>query len=128
MHSSLMTLATGLALSLACQAASLDRAASHYDLGEKSLAIEGYDPVADFKEGGGAPALGDTRKKWSKKPARFLPFYEGSAALALASGKLTAGDPSIFVRAGKALFFFTDIASRDAWTAAAGKRGSADRL
>jgi YHS domain-containing protein len=102
------------------------RAISHYDLNEKkdNLAIDGYDPVAYFKEGGGKPAKGSKRIRTTYKevtyhfaneenkarfeadPARYEPAYGGWCAWAMTSGEKTEINPKTFIVRDNRLYLF----------------------
>ena len=74
-----------------------------YNLGKDGLAIEGYDPVAYFAEGGAKPRQGkkdleivyasvryrfatkENKERFEKNPTRYEPAYGGWCAYAMAS-------------------------------------------
>ena len=98
---------------------------AHFNLGKKGLAIQGYDPVAYFKEGGGKPLEGKkslththlevtyrfaTQKNldlFKKDPAKFEPLYGGWCAYAMADNDKTEINPKSFlIQDGKLLLFY----------------------
>lgn len=102
------------------------RAIEHYDLEKKkdNLAIEGYDPVAYFKEGGGKATKGkksisttykqvtytfaseENRKLFVANPAKYEPAYGGWCAWAMTSGDKTEIDPKTFIVKNDRLYLF----------------------
>lgn len=93
-----------------------------------SLAIDGYDPVAYFPEGGGKPLKGD--KKFSHEhrgvtyhfatqanldafiasPDKYEPAYGGWCAYAMASGEKVEIDPKASrITNGRLLLFYRDF-------------------
>lgn len=101
------------------------RDVSQYNLGKKdALAIEGYDPVAYFPEGGGEPAKGKadfqtkhdgvlyrfSSKKnlelFEKNPGRFEPRYGGWCAYAMSQGEKVEVDPKSFIAGDDGLLLF----------------------
>ena len=118
------------------------RDTTHYTLpkhepGAAALAIEGYDPVAYFPEGGGKPAKGLTQLTYThrsveyrfatqanldafkKDPAKYEPAYGGWCAWAMAdTGKKVEIDPKAFrITGGRLFLFYTDIFTdtRNSW-------------
>lgn len=99
-----------------------------YDLGKKNLALEGYDPVAYFPEGGGKPKEGSkkittkyrgvvyrfvsekNRTTFLANPERYEPAYGGWCAWAMADGKgsKTEPDPESFTIEDGRLYVFYD--------------------
>lgn len=95
------------------------------------LAIGGFDPVAYFTRGG--PRRGDSglELKWGGAVWRFLnignraafelhprvyaPRFAGYDAAALADGRTTQGDPSIWAIYGNRLYLFHDSVNRRLW-------------
>jgi hypothetical protein len=91
------------------------RDVSQFNLGKHNLALEGYDPVAYFKEGGGKPRKGSksielvhrgvryrfatekNRDLFKKSPAAFEPLYGGWCAYAMARGEQVEVDPKSFL-------------------------------
>jgi hypothetical protein len=91
-----------------------ERDVSHFNLGKDGLAIEGFDPVGYFPEGGGKPMKGlpelelvhrgvryhfaskDNRERFEKDPDRFEPAYGGWCAFAMAEGEKIEVDPKSF--------------------------------
>lgn len=112
---------------------------THYNLPKNRLAIEGYDPVAYFPEGGAGqkPTKGDARLEHThrgvvyrfssranlelflRNPARYEPAYGGWCAWAMADGgRKVEIDPKAFIVDEDRLFlfykdWFTD--TRDEW-------------
>lgn len=107
-----------------------------HDAGKPALAIEGYDPVAYFPEGGGKPAKGDAKFAYTyrgveyhfataanldafkKDPTRYEPAYGGWCAWAMAEGRKVEIDPKAFrITGGRLFLFYTDIFTdtRNSW-------------
>ena len=88
---------------------------THFNLGQDNLALEGYDPVAYFKVGGGKPAKGSksitltqrgvqyrfaseqNRELFEQKPASFEPLYGGWCAYAMSKEAKVEVDPKSFL-------------------------------
>lgn len=103
----------------------------------RGLAMAGFDPVASFPAGGGAPVAGDARfeatidrarylfakaehRDWFlAETARYEPAFGGHDAAAMASGELRPADPRHVRRIGARLFLFADAAGANAWDSAA---------
>jgi hypothetical protein len=94
---------------------------------EKGLALEGYDPVAYFPEGGGKPAKGSekitsrhegvmyrfrdeaTRGLFEKDPAKYEPMYGGWCAFTMADdGSKEEPSPRNFLVEDGRLYVFFD--------------------
>ncbi|MCB9909295.1 MAG: hypothetical protein H6829_03390 [Planctomycetes bacterium] len=111
-------------------------------LGKGNLAIDGWDPVAYFPEGGAKPSKGRAewsltyrgvvyrfaseanRKTFLAAPDRYEPAYGGWCAYAMADGKRVEIDPESFlIQDGELLLFYNGIFSntRKSW----GKEGPA---
>jgi YHS domain-containing protein len=92
------------------------------------VAIQGYDPVAYFKQNKpvkGSPknqsvyqgakfyfASAADKKEFDKSPIRYAPTYGGYCANSLRKGKLKNGDPNIFyIYKGKLYFCSTKAAA-----------------
>ena len=93
---------------------------------ERGLALEGYDPVSYFAEGGGTPVRGDAaitaehrgvtyrfaseahRELFVEAPERFVPAYGGWCAYAMADGERVDVDPRSFLLQDGALLLFYD--------------------
>ena len=91
------------------------REVKEFNLGKNGLALDGYDPVAYFKEGAGKPKQGSkkitlrhagvkyqfasekNRELFKKTPARFEPKYGGWCAYAMASEQQVEIDPKSFL-------------------------------
>jgi hypothetical protein len=100
------------------------RDVSHYNLGKDGLALQGFDPVAYFPEGGGRALKGlpelalvhegvryhfaseEDRELFRKEPAKYEPRYGGWCAYAMAGGEKIEIDPKAFVVDGDKLFVF----------------------
>ena len=100
------------------------RSTNEWDLGKKNLAIEGYDPVAYFPEGGGKATKGDkkitlehegalyrfasteNRDRFAANPAKYEPAYGGWCAWAMLDGDKTEIDPKTFIVKDGRLFLF----------------------
>lgn len=125
-------------------------ASEQYNLGGDGLAIEGYDPVAYFPEGGGAPMPGrpelqvehegatyrfatpENLARFQADPARYEPAYGGWCAYAMGkTGRTVKVDPEAFlVEDDRLLLFYrTKVAdTRDKWAEEPGQlRPRADR-
>ncbi|MCX4240569.1 YHS domain-containing (seleno)protein [Paraliomyxa miuraensis] len=116
---------------------SADGAGTHYNLGDGGLAIEGYDPVAYFPEGGGAPQPGradlelqhegvtyrfatpENLERFRAAPGRYEPAYGGWCAYAMGkTGRTVKVDPEAFLIEGDRLLLFyrTKMAdTREKW-------------
>jgi YHS domain-containing protein len=94
------------------------------------VAIQGYDPVAYFKQNKpvkGSPknqsvyqgakfyfASAADKKEFDKSPIRYAPTYGGYCANSLRKGKLKNGDPNIFyIYKGKLYFCSTKAAAEE---------------
>jgi len=100
------------------------RKVSEWNLGKDKLAIEGYDPVAYFPEGGGVATKGDAsfateyggavyrfasaahRDAFLANPARYEPAYGGWCAWAMLDGDKVSVDPKSFLVKDDRLFVF----------------------
>lgn len=98
---------------------------AHYALDKSGLAIEGYDPVAYFPEGGGQPAKGvneyahtlsgityhfvsaENRDRFLAHPEKYEPTYGGWCAYAMgAKGAKVRVDPNAYEVKDERLFLF----------------------
>ncbi|GAB5496246.1 MAG: hypothetical protein Phyf2KO_13260 [Phycisphaerales bacterium] len=97
-----------------------------YELGNKNLAIEGYDPVAYFPEGGSKPKKGkkahehthrgvvyrfvsaENLRKFKNNPDKYEPTHGGWCAYAIAKGDYTEPNPKRFVIQNDRLMLFYD--------------------
>lgn len=96
-----------------------------WNLGKHRLAIEGYDPVTYFPEGGGDPKKGDAkiterhrgvvyrfrdeahRELFRATPERYEPAYGGWCAWAMSSDDRVEVDPESFlIQDGELLLFY----------------------
>ncbi len=102
------------------------RAIEHYDLNKKkdNLAIDGYDPVAYFKEGGGEATKGKksiratykqvtyyfanemNKKRFEENHAKYEPAYGGWCAWAMTTGEKTEINPKTFIVKNDRLYLF----------------------
>ncbi len=101
------------------------RVGAKWNLGKTQLAIEGYDPVSYFPEGGGSPAKGDAKiesvldgaryrfasvahQEWFlAEPSRYRPKYGGWCAYAMVEGDDVEVDPKSFlIENGRLLLFY----------------------
>jgi hypothetical protein len=104
------------------------RVGAKWNLGKSGLALEGYDPVAYFPEGGGKPRKGDPKLECSldgakyrfaseahrawflAEPARYRPKYGGWCAYAMVEGDEVEVDPESFlVENGRLLLFYDGV-------------------
>lgn len=115
------------------------RKSNEFNLSGNSLAIEGYDPVAYFPEGGGKPTKGKTalslrhrgvlyrfateanREAFRANPARYEPQHGGWCSYAMgAKGEKVEVDPKAFrLTNGQLHLFYTGFFSdtREDWDA-----------
>lgn len=102
------------------------RKLTKYELGKKNLAIEGYDPVAYFPEGGGKPKKGkkahthshrgvayrfvnaENLRKFKDNPDKYEPTHGGWCAYAISKGDYTEPNPKRFVIQNDRLMLFYD--------------------
>lgn len=95
-----------------------------WDLSKKSLAIEGYDPVAYFPEGGSKPAKGKksitltykgvdyrfateaNRDAFELNPSKYEPAYGAWCSWAMSKGSKTSVDPKTYIVKDDRLFLF----------------------
>jgi hypothetical protein len=100
------------------------RDVSQFNLGKDGLALQGYDPVAYFAEGGAKPAKGlDTitathdgvlyrfaseehKKLFLASPDKYEPAYGGWCAYAMAKKEKVEVDPESFLTTGGRLMLF----------------------
>ena len=101
------------------------RDVTHFNLAKDKLALQGYDPVAYFPEGGGTPKKGlvtlalehegvryrfaseANQKLFRATPAKYEPQYGGWCAYAMADRDKVEIDPKSFlVTDGKLYLFF----------------------
>ncbi len=116
--------AWGFADEPAAKRAEGTRDVSLYNLPKSHLAIEGYDPVSYFPEGGGKPMKGlelfqaehggvtyrfaskENMAAFQADPAKYEPAYGGWCAYAMAKGKKVEVDPKSFTLTGGRLNLF----------------------
>lgn len=113
------------------------RAEKQYNLDKNGLAIQGYDPVAYFKEGGGEPRAGkesisvtlgkttyrfasdENKALFEKNPAKYEPAYGGWCAYAMgAKGQKVEINPKAFtITDGRLCLFYKTVLTdtRKAW-------------
>lgn len=102
------------------------RKVSKYELGRNKLAIEGYDPVAYFPEGGGKALKGkkdfelthrgvlyrfasaEHLKLFKENPDKYEPTHGGWCAYAMAKGDYTEPNPKRFLIQNDRLMLFYD--------------------
>ena len=100
------------------------RTVAAWNLGKNRLAIQGYDPVAYFPEGGGAAVKGDDtitteyrgavyrfasaahRDIFLADPARYEPAHGGWCSYAMIGGDKVQVDPRSFIVKDGRLFLF----------------------
>ena len=105
------------------QSKSIKRNTKEWSL-NKGVAIQGYDPVSYFPEGGGKPLKGDKkillkrgdvtyyfaskehRDLFKANPERYEPAYGGWCAWAMREGSKTEIDPKTFILKNDRLFLF----------------------
>ncbi|MBL8802163.1 MAG: YHS domain protein [Planctomycetes bacterium] len=113
-----------------------ERDVKHFNLDKSKLAIEGYDPVAYFPEGGGKPLKGsdkitvthkgvvyrfateENKALFLKTPDKFEPQYGGWCAYAMAQGEKVEIDPKSFkITDGKLFLFYKSFFNdtREKW-------------
>lgn len=113
------------------------RDVSQYNLEKGKPAIQGYDPVAYFPEGGGQPKKGDAkfaytyrgvvyhfaseknRDAFKAAPAKFEPAYGGWCAYACSQDDKVEIDPKSFkITDGRLYLFYKDFLNdtRAKWT------------
>lgn len=113
-----------------------ERDVKHFNLDKSKLAIQGYDPVAYFPEGGGKPLKGsdkitvthkgvvyrfateENKALFLKTPDKFEPQYGGWCAYAMAQGEKVEIDPKSFkITDGKLLLFYKSFFNdtREKW-------------
>jgi YHS domain-containing protein len=105
------------------------RDVSSYNLDQKGLAIEGYDPVAYFPEGGGKAAKGkaeltltwrsvtyrfatkENLDRFKADPARYEPAHGGWCSSAMADGgrKVEVSPRNFKVTDGRLFLFYKDM-------------------
>jgi len=100
------------------------RAVSEWNVGRDKLAIQGYDPVAYFPEGGAGATTGDEhitaeyegvvyrfasaahREQFLANPARYEPAHGGWCSYAMLEGDKVQVDPKSFIVKDGRLFLF----------------------
>jgi YHS domain-containing protein len=100
------------------------RKVAEWNIGKEKLAIQGYDPVAYFPEGGGAATTGDEkitteyggvvyrfaspahRERFIANPARYEPAHGGWCSYAMIRGDKVQVDPRSFIVKDGRLFLF----------------------
>jgi YHS domain-containing protein len=96
-------------------------------------AIDGYDPVAYFREGRAQPgdsshthawngatwrfASEENRAAFAAEPERYAPAFGGYCAFAVANGYTAKSDPEAFTIAGDRLYLNFDRATQEKWLA-----------
>lgn len=107
------------------------RALKDYNL-EKGLALDGYDPVSYFPQGGGKPAKGDAKRElafrgvkyrfasdanletFARAPEAFEPCHGGWCSYAIADGEKVEINPKSYILKDGRLFLFYDGFGGDA--------------
>lgn len=102
----------------------LGRERPEHNLDASGIALNGYDPVSYFPEGGGRPRQGDAgitaehegrryrfvsienRDRFVADPARYEPEYGGWCAYAVANGYKFEVDPESYIVADDRLLLF----------------------
>lgn len=97
---------------------------AEWDLSKKSLAIDGYDPVAYFPEGGSKPSKGkksiththlgadyrfaseENKAAFIANPSKYEPAYGGWCSWAMSKGSKTEIDPKTYIIKDDRLFLF----------------------
>jgi hypothetical protein len=102
---------------------------AHFQLGQDHLAIEGYDPVGYFPEGGGKPRRGDpsitathggvtyrfaseeNRARFVENPSRYEPAYGGWCAYAMGKtgDKVDINPEAYEVHEGRLYLFYKTL-------------------
>ncbi len=121
--------AAPLALLLGCASTSessqLPSRDASYNVDDDGVAIDGYDPVSYFPEGGGSATPGQetlaldyagahwyfsseaNRERFRNAPETYAPSYGGYCAYAVAEGKKVDVDPTRFlIQDGRLLLFY----------------------
>ena len=109
----------------------------HYNVDRQKLAIQGYDPVAYFAEGGGKPKKGSPRhtatyrgvvyrfankqnlERFRKSPAKFEPAYGGWCAYAMREGdKVEVDAEAYLIQDGRLMLFYNGFwgNTRKSWS------------
>lgn len=112
-------------------------AVKHYNLGKKGLAVQGYDPVAYFAEGGGKARKGSPRyttthrgvtyrfanqqnlERFRKTPTKYEPAYGGWCAYAMREGDKVEVDAEAFlIQDGRLMLFYNGFwgNTRKSWS------------
>ncbi len=121
-----LTLVVCLLPLFACGSLGSAGSTSTVNLAADRLALEGYDPVAYFEEGGGEPRVG-TSELWAElhgalyrfssstnrdlflaNPDRYEPRYGGWCAWAMVDGERVEIDPESFLIEDGGLYLFYD--------------------
>ncbi len=107
------------------------RAVKDYNL-EKGLALDGYDPVSYFPQGGGKPTRGDAKRAlvfrgvryrfasdanleaFARAPEAFEPCHGGWCSYAVADGEKVEINPKSYILKDGRLFLFYDGFGGDA--------------
>lgn len=126
MNTRIPIFALALSLLLSCAATTGQFPGSIENLDRSGLAIQGYDPVTYFVEGGGIPAKGEAartaahdgatyqfvseanRELFLQDPHRYVPRYGGWCAWAMIEGELIEVDPESYLIEDGGLYLFYD--------------------
>ena len=140
MHLKMLTLATLALVSLAPSSLALQSSRpaanaarttlKHYNLEKNNLAIDGYDPVSYFPEGGSKPKEGSkkfeathrgvryrfmnekNRAAFLRTPDRFEPAYGGWCSYAMTGGdKVEVDEENFLIQEGRLLLFYNGFLS-----------------
>ena len=105
------------------------RKVSEYNL-QNAVGLKGYDPVAIFAEGGGAPLAGmpglsldyqgvtyhfasvQNRDQFQLQPEKYEPTYGGWCAYAMASGSKVDIQPQLFTVHGNRAHYFVSARAK----------------
>ncbi len=97
---------------------------AEHNLTREKVGLKGFDPVAVFPEGGGAPQAGkaefkldyegvtylfasdEHRERFLQDPAKYEPTYGGWCAYAMAQGSKVDIQPDLFTISGNRAHFF----------------------
>lgn len=125
-HPTLFVFSVLVAVVAAAPAFAAESTAEHANADKRGLALEGYDPVAYFPEGGGEPQKGSedfiathdgltyrfadqrNREAFLENPEKYVPAYGGWCAYAMGkAGRKVEVDPEAFlIEDGELLLFF----------------------
>ena len=120
-----------LSFSVFASGGGTDRNVAEYNLGPNDLAVQGYDPVGYFTEGGSRAIKGTIELNYKdvvynfesrtnldafiNEPEKYEPTYGGWCAMAMVQGQKVDIDPSIYHVDGDRLHFFVSENAKNAW-------------